>query len=145
MRQALDTIATMLANADALTCPWGKVQYQHATAIRSQLAEKYASSTANKMLSALRCRAQGGLAAGPDGCGGLPQGGQLVAHPGREPPGRPGVTRGELQALMDACAADFRAVGVRDAAIIGLLYSCGLRVGELCSLDLADLDRELVN
>ena len=31
-------------------------------------------------------------------------------------------------------------VGARDAAILELLYGCGLRVGELCGLDVDDLD-----
>ena len=53
---ALDTIAAMLTgrNADALTCNWDAVRYQHAAAIRTRLAEAYTPATVNKMLSALR-------------------------------------------------------------------------------------------
>lgn len=50
----------------------------------------------------------------------------LEAQPRPGPPGDPAVT----------------AIGYRDAAIMELLYATGIRVSELCSLDLADLDEE---
>jgi site-specific recombinase XerD len=46
---------------------------------------------------------------------------------------------GEAASLADAPAAD-TAVGLRDRAILELLYGSGLRVSELCGLDLGDLD-----
>ena len=46
----------------------------------------------------------------------------------------------EAVALMDAKAPD-RAARARDAAVLELLYATGLRVSELASLDLDDLDR----
>ena len=51
---------------------------------------------------------------------------------------------GEARALLDAAAAsadDGSPVGVRDAAILELLYATGIRVGELCGLDVDDVDR----
>ncbi len=56
MRQALDTVAGIVSGGvlDAETMRWEVLQYSHTTAIRSALAERYASSTANKMLAALR-------------------------------------------------------------------------------------------
>lgn len=50
------------------------------------------------------------------------------------------VTRGELAALLAACNDGTKA-GVRDAAIIALLYACGLRRAELVQLNVEDYNR----
>ena len=49
---------------------------------------------------------------------------------------------GELIALMSQCGNDATPAGARDAAIIAILYSCGLRRAELVSVDLASYDAE---
>src|ERR1700682_415082 len=56
MRRSLDAIAAILTDGrcDALTIDWSRVRYQHAVAVRSILAERYAPAGANKMLAALR-------------------------------------------------------------------------------------------
>ena len=51
----------------------------------------------------------------------------------------------EARALVEVALAradDGSPIGVRDAAIIELLYASGIRVGELCGLDVDDLDRD---
>lgn len=57
----------------------------------------------------------------------------------------PALRVDEARALLDAAAThadDGSPVGVRDAAILELLYATGIRVGELCGLDVDDLDHE---
>lgn len=57
----------------------------------------------------------------------------------------PALRVDEARALLEAAAVhadDGSPVGCRDVAILELLYATGIRVGELCGLDLADLDRE---
>src|SRR5262249_43058098 len=64
MRQAPNTHAALLGlaahydaaghNVTFLLCPWGALRYQHTSAVRAQLAARYAPATANKMLAALR-------------------------------------------------------------------------------------------
>ncbi len=51
----------------------------------------------------------------------------------------------EAGRLLEAAAAradDGSPVGIRDVAILELLYATGIRVGELCGLDVDDVDRE---
>jgi integrase/recombinase XerC len=71
--------------------------------------------------------------------------GALLASPKsrRELP----VTLGhdDIRGLLDATAAaiaDDGPLGLRDLAVLELLYATGIRVGELCGLDVDDLDRE---
>jgi integrase/recombinase XerC len=57
----------------------------------------------------------------------------------------PALRRDEARALLDAAAGradDGGPVGVRDVAILEVLYATGIRVGELCGLDVDDVDRE---
>lgn len=53
------------------------------------------------------------------------------------PAGR-AVTGGELVALLDTC--NHKPQGIRDAAIISLLYSSGLRRTEAAGLNIGDYD-----
>ena len=78
--------------------------------------------------------------------------GHLEADPGAllgSPKGRrtlPAALRADevrdLLATASLRADDGGALGLRDVAVIELLYATGIRVGELCGLDLGDVDRE---
>lgn len=45
-----------------------------------------------------------------------------------------------IREMMEACAADPRPQGLRDAAVIGILYGSGMRKSESVNLDLAQVD-----
>lgn len=138
MGHALDVIAGMLTGeANALTCDWSKVRYQHVAAIRARLAEVYAPKTCNLFLTALRGALRAAWLTGAMTAEDYHRAAAVEAVRGERLPAGRHVTAGEIAALMAACAADPSPVGARDAAMIGLLYGCGLRRAEV-----ADLDRE---
>jgi site-specific recombinase XerD len=149
MRHALQMLASLASDgrADAWTFPWWLLRYQHVEALRSQLTEHktaagttYAAATVNKTLAALRGVL---LASKRLGLIGAEEYAETAAVPGVRgstlPAGR-AISPGELAALLNVCAADQAPAGVRDSAIIALLYSCGLRRAELCGLALVDYD-----
>ena len=143
MRQALNLCAGLLStNANALTYDWHEVRFQHVNAIRARLTEVYKPATTNKILwalkGALRSAWQAGQMTAEDYY-------KAVSVKGVKndtlPVGRE-LTSGEITALMADCASDTTNAGARDAAIIGLMYSCGLRREEVVTLDLADYASE---
>ncbi|MBU1750138.1 MAG: tyrosine-type recombinase/integrase [Chloroflexi bacterium] len=143
MRGALNTIAGLLSNnqADALTLPWARVRFQHAQAVRTRLTETYAPATVNKMLSALRGTLRAAWQLGQMDAETYHQTAAVASVKGTRLPAGRSITPGELAALLRACENAQDAAGVRDAAIVALLYSAGLRRAELVALDVADYDQ----
>jgi site-specific recombinase XerD len=142
MRQALDVMAGLLtgSKADALACPWAALRFQHTSAIRAQLADRYSPATANKMLSALRGVLKMAWRLGLMSAEDYARAADLPAVRGSSLPAGRELQSDELIALLTACATDPSPAGVRDAAIISLLYTTGLRRDEIVRLDLADYD-----
>ena len=147
MRESLETIARIASagEVDALEFPWWLLRYQHAEAIRGKLAEDYAPATANKMLSAMKGVLKSCWRLGLMTADERDRASDVEPVRGtRLPPGR-SIPRGELRSLFEACAKEandprMRARGVRDAAMLALLYVGGLRRTELASLRLSDYD-----
>ncbi|WP_411380204.1 tyrosine recombinase XerC [Pseudomonas sp. MPB26] len=52
------------------------------------------------------------------------------------------LRRSLIREMMEVCAADPRPQGLRDAAVIGILYGSGMRKSESVNLDLAQLNFE---
>lgn len=136
MREALEVCAFLLTGQeqDIYTVPWHALRVAHTTALASRLAERYAPSTARQRIAALR----GVLKA----CWRLdliderdyrraididPVRGE-TAESGRA------LESAEIAALLAACRADTSITGIRDEAIIALLYNAGLRRSELVAL-----------
>jgi integrase len=147
MSQSLRTIAALLTGQDAqtadiFTLDWTAITYAHTAVLRTRLLEQYSPATTNRILSALR--------------GVLKEAwrlGQITAEAYQRaidvqnvksetlPAGRE-LSQGEILALVTVCKVDQSPAGVRDAAVIGLLYTCGLRRAELVALNRADFEPE---
>jgi integrase/recombinase XerC len=70
--------------------------------------------------------------------------GAQLGSPKARTPLPPALDVAQARALLDAAATaadDGSPVGLRDVAILELLYATGIRVGELCGLDVDDVDR----
>jgi len=103
---------------------------------------RYARATVARKAAALRCyfewqRRRGALEVDPA---------RRLASPGG-PSRLPRVLdRGELEDLLDgptlaaSGSSALDALETRDDAVLELLYGCGLRVAELCGLDIGDVD-----
>ncbi len=138
MQEALNTMAGILGDFDAFSCPWAMLRFQHTSALRSQLAERYAAATANKMLSALRGVLKAAWRLGQMDAEAYTRAVDVGSVTGETLPTGRAIAAGELAALLKTCTADTTAAGARDAALLALLYSCGLRRAEVVALDLAD-------
>jgi integrase len=139
MRGALDTIAHLLiGNADARAVNWAALRFQHTSAIRSKLTEKYSAATANKMLSALRGVLKTAWRLGLMDAEDYTRAADVKSVSGSTLPAGRALTAGEIAALLEACASDTTQAGARDAALIALLRAGGLRRAEICALELDD-------
>ena len=144
MRQSLDVIAGLVSGGtvDAVALPWGQLRYEHCQALRSQLAERYSASTANRHLSALRGVLKDAWRLGYMSAEDYQRAIDLKPIRGERASqaekGRHIVT-GEFSALINNCL-DGSISGARDACMIIFAYTCGLRRAELAALQLADIN-----
>ena len=141
-RQALNAIAGFLSDGvlDADETDWASLRYQDTSAVRSWLVKRYSPNTAKRLLAALRgvlkeCWRMG-LMQHDD----LAKATDLGSVLGESEPSGRALGSEELQKVFDACHRDTSPAGVRDGAIVGLLYGLGLRRSEVVSLDLRHYD-----
>lgn len=142
MASSLELIAGLLTSyrCNMQTLDWSALRYQHTAAIRSMLAELYAPATANKMLAALRGVLREAWRLGQVSADDFHRAADLPSVRGSVLPRGRALSSGEIRALFMACAADPTPAGKRDAAILAVLYGCGLRRSELVDLDVSDYD-----
>lgn len=144
MRTSLEIIAGFVSSGQAgvETLPWHELRYQHTAAVRSALADNYRPATANKMISAMKsvikeCWRLGYITAEE-----RDRITDLSSVQGSTLPKGQSLSPGERKALFDSCAEDKKPIrGSRDAALLAILYVCGLRRSEASALDLSDYNR----
>lgn len=140
----LRLVAQLLGHADLATVPWHLLRYQHVAALRMALVERrQAPATVNLTLSALRGVARAAFNLELLSAEDYQRLRDVRAVRGERLPAGRHVSQGELAALMEACAQDEGPAGVRDAALIGLLYAAGgLRRAEVAGLNREDWTSE---
>ena len=143
MRYILQDAADRLGfvDADIADVPWHHLEPGHVIALVAALrTDGYAPNTSSLYVNAVRGVMNEAWRLG------LIEHEQLLkireikpASGSRLPPGR-NLRRSLIRELMEVCAADPRPQGVRDAAILALLYGTGMRKSESVDIDLAQVD-----
>lgn len=144
MASTISVIVRMISNTEIPieVFPWQSLRYQHVSALRSQLADIYSPARANGCLAALRgvmkeCWQLGIITADEYN--------RIKAVPPvrgeRLPKGR-ALSHGEIRTLFLECSKDQTKSGTRDAALLAILYGCGLRRSEAVALDIKDYDQQ---
>lgn len=143
-QKALKALAAIITGSreHAERIPWEQLRSWHTQAIRAQLQERYAPSTANLYLSVLRGVLEAAWELGGMTSEEYRRAVHVKAVPGNRLPAGRALSTGEIRALFEACAADDSAAGARDAALLAVLYAAGLRRSEAAALQLEDYDPE---
>ena len=126
----------------AATMPWESLRYQHAQAIRTAMAARYKPATVNRNLAALRGVLREAWRLGLMSSEELARAVDLQPVRGESLPAGRELTVGELRALFVACASGRQPRGKRDAALLAVLYGCGLRRSEAVGLDVVDFSAD---
>ncbi|MCZ4498176.1 MAG: tyrosine recombinase XerC [Marmoricola sp.] len=141
VRAYLGDVSGMLAHAAALG--HGSLDDLDIRTLRSWLANQQtrgkARTTMARRATAVRVFTAWALRTGRAQADAGAQLGSPKAHK----PLPPALDQAQARALLDAAAVqadDASPVGLRDVAILELLYATGARVGEVCGLDIDDLD-----
>lgn len=142
VRAYLSDIAGMLRHAQALGC--AVLDDLDIRTLRSWLANQQtrgkARTTMARRATAVRVFTAWALRTGRTQVDAGAQLGSPKAHKTLPP----ALDIAQARALLDAAAVhadDGGPIGLRDVAILELLYATGARVGELCGLDIDDVDR----
>lgn len=144
-KAALDKIASVLSNQqieDSLVFPWEQLDYGAVTAIKAWLDAQYAPATVNRYLCAVRRVLKEAWRHDLISAEAYQRATDVRSVSAQRLPTGRELETDEIKQLILACLhdEDNPILGLRDAAIISLMYSSGLRRAEVVSLDIGDLD-----
>jgi integrase/recombinase XerD len=141
---ALNKVALLISSGDShsQSLDWARLTYVQTAAVRTALSERYAPNTTKRMLAALRGVLKESWRLSLMTHDEYSRAADIAPVRGQLPPRGRALNDIELEKLFKACQADQTVAGVRDAAILGLLYGSGLRRSEVVRLDIPDFDSE---
>jgi site-specific recombinase XerD len=148
VRRSLRRVARLIEAPSIDAVPWENLRYAHYQAIKGKLlahrrdpddpGSGYAPGTINLTLTHLRGVARQVWSLGYMTAEEWERVKEIRPAKGERLPAGRDASQGELAALLRACSADPGPAGARDAAMIALLYSTGVRRAELAGLELED-------
>ena len=141
-RIALDNIAGIVSNGtkDCYQLDWASLTYEETAKAREGLAAGFATRTANYGLCALRGVLKECWRLGIMTHEEYRRATDLAAVRGDNTASGRVLALEELVSLFRVCAQDDSVIGIRDAAMLAVLYSTGLRRSELLGLDVTDYE-----
>lgn len=142
-RQSLDKIADLFTDGIVQTCrlfPWHLVRYEHAQIIRAKLIELYKPATVNRSISALRGVLRAAFKIGLMTADNFHRAIGIKNLKAFSLPAGREITKPELSSLFELCAKDRTTAGLRDFALISVMYGGGLRREEVANLDYSNFE-----
>ena len=144
-KTALDHISFAISNGeitDSIQFPWEKLDYGTVTAIKAWLDSKYAPATVNRYLCAVRRVIKEAWRHHLISAEEYQRATDVQSVTAQRLPTGRELEIGEIRNLIEVCLSDEDnpVLGIRDAAIISLMYSSGLRRAEVVALDMDDLN-----
>lgn len=144
-KTALDQIAAALSNGaieDCVHFPWEQLDYGTVTAIKAWLDAKYAPATVNRYLCAVRRVIKEAWRHHLITAEEYQRATDVKSVSAERLPSGRELENEEIRALIESCLGDESnlTLGIRDAAIISLMYSSGLRRAEVVALNFEDLN-----
>lgn len=140
MASFLGIVARMLGATGAETCNWGSLRRHHVMGITELLRDTgRATATINTYLAALKGVAKEAWMLRSMDVESFQHIRAVQKLRGSRLPRGRALPAEEVRQLFAACDADRSSLGVRDAAILGILLGCGLRRSEAVGLSLSDV------
>ncbi len=139
VRKRLRAVARLAGKASYTAIEWGQLRDYDVAFIRQRLMQSGAApATVNLTLAALRGVARAVRNAKMMSDEEYRRITEIKPDGGTRLPAGRSTSGGDLSALVDACDRDPGAAGIRDAAMLAVLYTGGLRRSEVAGLTLAD-------
>lgn len=144
-KTALDQIAALLSDGtieESLNFPWERLDYGIVTTVKAWLDSRYAPSTVNRYLCAIRRVLKEAWRHELITAEEYQRATDVRSVSGQRLPSGRELDTEEIKALINVCLQDQEnpTAGIRDAAIISVMYSAGLRRAEMVSVNIDDLE-----